>query len=128
MSIAEESQPVTGRGVGYKLFSLRLIASMSTNDMQTVYRLLKEAREEGTIPWDWIVDEIREYEQVATWDNPAAYLRAVRRSYRRDHWQHGSRRAAARARPVRRQILARAWRTHAGRFPALGHPPLLYRR
>lgn len=53
--ISEESQPITGRGVGYKLFSLNLIPSMSRNDMQVVYRLLKEAREEGTIPWEWIV-------------------------------------------------------------------------
>jgi hypothetical protein len=42
--IAEECRPITGRGVGYKLFSLGLIPSMSK--MQGVYRLLKEAREE----------------------------------------------------------------------------------
>jgi hypothetical protein len=66
--IAEKGQPITGRGVGYKLFSLNLIPSMGRNDMQGVYRLLKEAREEGTIPWEWIVDETRELEQVSTWD------------------------------------------------------------
>jgi hypothetical protein len=85
--ICEEAQPITGRGVGYKLFSQSLIPSMSTNDMQTVYRLLKEAREEGEIPWEWIVDETRELEQVSTWDNPADYMRCVAQSYRRDFWQ-----------------------------------------
>jgi hypothetical protein len=85
--IAEASQPITGRGVGYKLFSLNLTPSMSRNDMQRVYRLLKEAREEGTIPWEWIVDETRELEQVPTWDNPADFVRTVARSYRRDFWQ-----------------------------------------
>jgi hypothetical protein len=85
--IAEKSQPIPGRGVGYKLFSLNLIPSMDRNDMQTVYRLLKEAREEGTIPWEWIVDETRELEQVATWDDPADYMRTVSRAYRRDFWQ-----------------------------------------
>ena len=85
--IAEAAQPITGRGVGYKLFSLNLIPSMSRNDMQGVYRLLKEAREEGTIPWEWIVDETRELEQVSTWDNPAAFVRCVARSYTRDFWQ-----------------------------------------
>jgi hypothetical protein len=84
--IAEQSQPITGRGVGYKLFSLCLIASMSRNCMQGVYRLLKEAREEGTIPWAWIVDETRELERVSTWDDPAAFIRCVARSYRRDFW------------------------------------------
>ena len=85
--IAEKSQPITGRGVGYKLFSLNLIPSMGRNDMQTVYRLLKEAREEGTIAWEWIVDETRELEQVPTWDNPDQYMRDVSRWYRRDFWQ-----------------------------------------
>jgi hypothetical protein len=85
--IAEECQPITGRGVGYKLFSLGLIPSMSRNDMQGVYRLLKEAREEGTIPWEWIVDETRELEQVSSWANPAAFVRSVARSYRRDFWR-----------------------------------------
>jgi hypothetical protein len=85
--IAEVSQPITGRGVGYKLFSLNLIPSMGRNDMQVVYRLLKEAREEGTIPWGWIVDETRTLEKVSTWSNPAAFVRTVSRAYRRDFWK-----------------------------------------
>jgi hypothetical protein len=86
--VAMKAEPITGRGVGYKLFSANLIPSMSAKVMNgTVYRLLKLAREEGTIPWEWIVDETRQLEQVATWDNPARYMRAVARSYRRDFWQ-----------------------------------------
>ena len=56
--------------------------------MQRVYRLLKQAREEAFIPWDWIVDETRELERLSCWDNPAQYARAVARSYRRDFWNH----------------------------------------
>jgi hypothetical protein len=83
---AEAAQPITGRGIGYKLFTAGLIPSMARNEMQRVYRLLKEAREEGVIPWDWIVDETREVERVSTWDDPADYARVVARSYRRDFW------------------------------------------
>ena len=54
--------------------------------MQRVYRLLKEAREQGIIPWDWIVDETRAIERAQTWANPTAFVRSVRRSYRRDFW------------------------------------------
>jgi hypothetical protein len=85
-AIAEAAQPITGRGVGYKLFTAGLIPSMSRNDMQRVYRLLKEAREQGIIPWDWIVDESRELEKVSAWEDPEAYTQAVIRSYRRDYW------------------------------------------
>jgi hypothetical protein len=83
---AEAAQPITGRGIGYKLFTAGLNPSMGRNDMQRVYRLLKEAREEGVIPWSWIVDETREIEKVSTWDDPEQYARSVARSYRRDFW------------------------------------------
>jgi hypothetical protein len=80
------AQPITGRGIGYKLFTQGLIPSMARNEMQRVYRLLKEARERGDIPWEWIVDETRSIERTSTWANPEAYARCVARSYRRDFW------------------------------------------
>jgi hypothetical protein len=86
MIIAEEGQPITGRGIGYKLFIDKLIASMATREMARVYRLLKEARERDLIPWDWIVDETRALERVSTWDTPEQYVKCVARSYRRDFW------------------------------------------
>ena len=46
-TMAKAAQPITGRGVGYKLFVAGLIPSMATPEMQRVYRLLKEAREQG---------------------------------------------------------------------------------
>ena len=84
--ISEVSQPITGRGVGYKLFTRGLIESMGTNDMQRVYRLLREGRERGIIPWEWIVDETRSIERVSTWSDPEEYARCVAQSYRRDFW------------------------------------------
>jgi hypothetical protein len=66
-SIAEAAQPITGRGIGYKLFTAGLIPSMAGSEMQRVYRLLRLARERGDIPWEWIVDETRALERVSTW-------------------------------------------------------------
>jgi hypothetical protein len=84
--MAKAAQPITGRGIGYKLFTAGLIPSMARKEMQRVYRLLKEARERDIIPWAWIVDETRSLEKVSTWDDPEAYARTVARSYRRDFW------------------------------------------
>jgi hypothetical protein len=89
---AEAAQPITGRGIGYKLFTAGLIPSMANSEMQRVYRLLKEAREQGDIPWGWIVDETRSLERTPTWDNPEDYARCVARSYRRDFWNQQPRR------------------------------------
>src|SRR5438045_8376017 len=48
-AIARITKPITGRGIGYQLFTRGLIASTSRSDMQRVYRLLKLAREDGMI-------------------------------------------------------------------------------
>ena len=83
---AEAAQPITGRGVGYKLFTRGLIPSMARSEMQRVYRLLREAREQGVIPWEWIVDETREFERCSVWDDPQEFAATVSRAYRRDFW------------------------------------------
>ena len=44
------------------------------------------ARENGLIPWNWIVDETRAPERVLAWENPAEYVEVVKRAYRRDRW------------------------------------------
>src|SRR5262249_35975503 len=83
---AKAAQPITGRGIGYKLFTAGLIPSMARSEMKRGYRLLKEARESGDMPWEWIVGEARAMEKVSAWADPDAYARTVARSYRRDFW------------------------------------------
>jgi hypothetical protein len=51
-----------------------------------VYRLLKEEREYGTIPWELIVDETRGIERTATWDNLAEFAKHMTVAYQRDNW------------------------------------------
>jgi hypothetical protein len=84
--IAEAAQPITGRGIGYKLFSAGLIPSMSRKDMQRVYRLLKLGREQGIIPWSWIVDETRGIEKAPSWNDPEEFAQAAGNQYRLDYW------------------------------------------
>jgi hypothetical protein len=69
-------------GVGYKLFTAGLISSMATNEMQRVYRLLKEAPDEGKIPWHWIVDETRLRRGSTRWLIDGWHIPAVRRAPR----------------------------------------------
>jgi hypothetical protein len=121
-AIAEAAQPITGRGVGYKLFTAKLIPSMATKEMARVYRLLKEAREREIIPWDWIVDETRRIERVSTWSDPAQYARCVARSYRRDFWdQQPHRILIVSEKGTVRGVLAPVLDTYAvGFFPVHG--------
>ena len=48
--------------------------------------MLRIAREQGIIPWGWIVDEGRDLKRVPTSDDPADYARSAAQSYRRDYW------------------------------------------
>src|SRR5262249_17528263 len=83
---AAASRPITGRGIGYKLFVRKLIPSMQCGPMQSVYRLLKEAREDGTVPWSWIVDETRGLEIGASWSDPEEFAEQMTAAYRRSFW------------------------------------------
>jgi hypothetical protein len=109
---AEAAQPITGRGIGYKLFAARLIPSMARPVMQRVYRLLKAAREQGLIPWAWIVDETRSLERVSTWSDPESYARCVARSYRRDFWNQ---------QPVRCEVWSEKGTVRGVLAPVLDH-------
>ena len=63
-------QPASVRAVCYQLFTRGLIDSMAKTNTNRVSTQLVWAREHGYVAWDWIVDETREPEYAATWDNP----------------------------------------------------------
>ncbi len=85
-AILEEIQPCSVRAVCYKLFTQGVIPSISKVDTNRVGTQLVWAREQGIIPWEWIVDETREAETVPSWDSPDEILELASRSYRRDSW------------------------------------------
>lgn len=76
--------PATVRAVCYQAFIEGLIPSMSRNETNRVSRLLTDAREQGWIPYEWIVDETREAERIASWADPDGFVDTVRRAYRKD--------------------------------------------
>lgn len=88
--ILEEIQPASVRAVCYRLFVNKRIPDMSKNSTGKISRVLTTAREQGYIPWEWIVDENRSLERAAQWDNADEFLRVVTRGYRRDYWESQS--------------------------------------
>ena len=84
--ILEEIQPASIRAVCYRLFIDGLIPSMEKTNTNKVSTQLVWAREQGLLPWTWIVDETREAERVNTWDNPQQLIDAAVRQYRKNYW------------------------------------------
>jgi hypothetical protein len=87
LKILEQCQPFTVRGVCYRLFVVALIASMEKPDTNKISRILTRAREDGLIPWEWIVDDSRVIGGERGFRDLAQYGLAVERSYRRNFWE-----------------------------------------
>jgi len=85
--ILETIQPCSVRAVCYQLFNAKLIPDMSKNSTNAISRQLARAREDGLIPWEWIVDETRAAERPSRWSKPDSIIKAAVNGYRRDNWQ-----------------------------------------
>jgi hypothetical protein len=85
--ILQEIQPASVRGVCYRLFVAGLIPDMSKNSTGKVSKQLVWAREQGVIPWEWIVDETRKAERVNAWDSIDDLITSAVTQYRRDNWR-----------------------------------------
>ena len=84
--VARRIQPASIRANAYQLFVLGLTPGMAKSVTNQVSALLTRAREQGLIPWEWIVDENRAVERTPSWDDPADFSEAVKAQYRRDRW------------------------------------------
>lgn len=84
--ILAEIRPATVRAVCYRLFVAGIIDSMEKKNTSRVSVQLTWAREQGIIPWHWIVDETREAECIPAWDDPESFAKSISRQYRRDNW------------------------------------------
>jgi hypothetical protein len=84
--ILEEIHPASVRAVCYRLFVNGLIPSMSKANTAKVSTQLVWAREQGILPWEWVVDETREAERITTWSSPEQIITAAMRGYRADYW------------------------------------------
>lgn len=85
--ILSEIHPATVRAVCYRLFTIGLIPNMSKGSTDKVSKQLVWARENGVIPWHWIVDETRHAERAGVWDSIDQIIDSATRGYRRDNWQ-----------------------------------------
>jgi len=77
--------PMTVRQVYYRLVATQIIAN-TRGQYKAVCRALVAARQDGTIPWNWIEDRLRLPRTVPMWHDVAHYADSARRWYRRNVW------------------------------------------
>jgi hypothetical protein len=67
----------------YGLVSVGAIAKQEAA-YRRLGRVMRVLREEGTVPWDWLVDHTRSVFEPRSWDGVESVLRAAAQFYRRD--------------------------------------------
>lgn len=84
--ILREIQPATVRAVCYRLFVAGVLPDMSKGSTGKVSKQLVWARENGVVPWNWVVDETRGAERASLWNSPDEIIDSAVNGYRRDYW------------------------------------------
>jgi hypothetical protein len=83
--IAEIEEPITVRGLFYRVMSLGLVPK-TERGYAVVQRQTLKLRRSGTLPYGWITDGSRLRLKPQTFSNAQAALENTARMYRRDLW------------------------------------------
>jgi hypothetical protein len=79
-------EPDTVRGNMYLVVSHGWLPDTSEKSYDRIQRLLNRLREEGVVPWSWVVDNVRTTIKPSSWSGLADFAETVREAYRLDFW------------------------------------------
>jgi hypothetical protein len=85
-AIVEAGQPMTLRSVFYRAVAAKLLEKTENEYRMALGRPLVAMRENGRMPYEWIVDTTRRVEKPATFSSPEEALTALLENYRRELW------------------------------------------
>ena len=86
VELAFDEQPLTLRGLMYRLVSAGWLPSTGKEHYARVGRILTTLREAGIVPFNWIVDNVRETNKPSSWSGLNEFTDTVRNAYRLDFW------------------------------------------
>ena len=85
LDVAEAENPVTVRGLFYRVMSLGLVPK-TERGYYVVQRQTLKLRRAGVLPYGWITDGTRLRLKPLTWSSTQAALQNTAKMYRRDLW------------------------------------------
>ena len=80
------NQPDTVRGTMYLAVSSGLLPDTGSSSYNRVQGLLKRLRNNGVIPFEWVVDNIRQTVKPSSWSGLEDFAVTVREAYRKNFW------------------------------------------
>ncbi|MEO1616826.1 MAG: hypothetical protein AAFV88_13300 [Planctomycetota bacterium] len=84
--LAIECQPITLRGLFYRVVSAGFFPSTDKKHYGKLQRLMSTLREYRWIPYEWIVDNLRSTIKPSSWSGLEDFTETVRNSYRKNFW------------------------------------------
>ncbi|MEM9366386.1 MAG: hypothetical protein AAGD07_10340 [Planctomycetota bacterium] len=84
--LALEHQPITLRGLFYRVVSTGFFPSTDQRYYSRLQRLVSTLRSEHLIPYSWIVDNLRSTIKPSSWSGLSDFADTVRNAYRLDFW------------------------------------------
>lgn len=85
--IAHDENPLTLRGLFYRVVSAGWLPSTDQTYYSRLGRLMTRLREERVIPFWWLVDNVRSTLKPSSWSGLADFVETVRDAYRKDFWE-----------------------------------------
>jgi hypothetical protein len=86
VELLKAHQPDTVRGNMYLVVSAGWLPDTSDKSYDRIQRLLNRLRERGTVPFRWIVDNVRQTIKPSSWSGLADFAETVQDCYRKDFW------------------------------------------
>jgi hypothetical protein len=84
--IALGEQPITLRGLMYRVVSAGWLPSTDKQHYTRLGRIMTTLRERGVVPFEWIVDNVRTTDKPSSWSGLEDFAETVKRAYRKDFW------------------------------------------
>jgi hypothetical protein len=79
-------QPLTVRGLFYRVVSSAGLPSTDKEHYNRLKAVAKRLREADILPWRWIVDGLRQMYKPSSWSGLADFAETTRNCYRKDLW------------------------------------------
>ncbi|QDT34084.1 toprim domain-containing protein [Thalassoglobus polymorphus] len=81
-----DEHPTTLRGWMYRVVSAGWLPSTDNKHYRRIGRIATRLREEGVVPFSWLVDGVRSTQKPSSWAGLDDYADVVAESYRKDFW------------------------------------------
>jgi hypothetical protein len=85
-NILLDEEPITLRGLMYRVVSAGWLPSTDNAHYRRILRLMTRLREAGIVPYEWIVDGVRSTMKPSSWAGITDFGETVRDAYRKDFW------------------------------------------